>query len=292
MEFFQDTEKLVIKQKFEPLEALANAAANALDMDMLGGLGETANKYDVFTDDGGDKFRVIETSEYCGCTGRACCRPNHELKLHVFAPGKSSSEEVMFFERPCKCGQCCACHNICMQEMHVFDGPEAMGNRIGYITQPFLGGGLSPTVHIMEREEDEEPVATVTANAVCCIGGLCCDHTFEVTDAQGNVIGKIIKTKPSDIGQFAQELVSDADVFALEVNKDLDVKRKANIFAALHLIDYMFFENEGEVKLDAANQECSFKCCDLYCFGCVCPCNCSCGGKDEEEEENPDLASG
>lgn len=289
MESFQDTHKLIIKQKFEPLEALANAAANALDLDALGALGETANKYDVFTDDGGDKFRVIESSEYCGCTGRVCCRPNHELKLHVFAPGQSSSTEVMFFDRPCKCGQCCAFHDSCQQEMHVFDGPETMGNRIGYIKQPFMGGGLSPTVHIMDREDAEEPVATVKANAVCCIGGLFCDHTFEVTDPDGNVIGKIVKTKPSGFGQFAQELVSDADVFALEfTDPNLDNRKKANIFAALHLIDYMFFENEGELKLDAANQECSFKCCDLYCLGCVCPCNCNCGGKDEKEGEEGD----
>ena len=70
METFAETHKLIIKQKFEPLEAMANAAANALDLDMLGGLGETANKYEVFTNDGGDKFRVIETSELCGCTGK------------------------------------------------------------------------------------------------------------------------------------------------------------------------------------------------------------------------------
>jgi hypothetical protein len=286
MESFHDTEKLIIKQKFEPLEALANAAANALDLDALGGLGEIANKYDVFTNDGGDKFRVIESSEYCGCTGRACCRPNHALQLHVFAPGESTDTEVMFFDRPCKCGQCCAFCDICRQEMHVFDGPESKGNRIGYIKQPFMGGGLSPTLHIMEREEDEEPIATVKANAVCCIGGLCFDHTFEVTDGQGNVLGKIIKTKPSDLGQFAKELVSDADVFALEFNdKNMDVKKKANMFAALHLIDYMFFENEGEVKLDAVNQECSFKCCDLYCLGCVCPCTCTCGGNDDDYDE-------
>lgn len=285
MESLHETQKLIIKQKFEPLEALANAAANALDLDMLGGLGETANKYDVYTDNGGDKFRVIETSEYCGCTGRACCRPNHALQLHVYSPGDSTNSEVMFFDRPCKCGQCFSVCDICRQEMTVYDGPESKGNKIGYIKQPFMGGGLSPTVHIMDREgEDQEPVATVKANAVCCIGGLFCDHTFEVTDRDGRVIGKIIKTKPSDLGQFAKELASDADVFALEfVDQGADTKTKANMFAALHLIDYMFFENEGELKLDAVNQECSFKCCDLYCLGCVCPCTCNCGGKDEEE---------
>mmetsp|Transcript_46208 Transcript_46208/g.111999 ORF Transcript_46208/g.111999 Transcript_46208/m.111999 type:complete len:294 (-) Transcript_46208:125-1006(-) len=287
MDTFAETSKLIIKQKFEPLEALANAAANALDLDMLGGLGETANHYDVYTDDGGDKFRVIETSEYCGCcNGRAICRPNHKLQLRVFEPSKSNSTEAMVFDRPCKCGQCCAILDICRQEMTVFEGPEINGNVIGYIKQPILGGLLSPTLDLMDREESEEAYATIKANAVCCIGGVCCDHSFEVTDKNGTVVGKIVKTKPSSLGEFAKEMASDADAFALELNQEasLTAQQKANIFAGLYLIDYMFFENEGELKLDAVNQECSVKCCDMYCCGCVCPCSCNCGGNDDDED--------
>lgn len=67
-----DTERLIIQQEVELLEAGANAAANAVGMDALGALGEQANKYDIFTDTGGKKFRVIETSEYCGFTGKRC----------------------------------------------------------------------------------------------------------------------------------------------------------------------------------------------------------------------------
>mmetsp|Transcript_46207 Transcript_46207/g.111995 ORF Transcript_46207/g.111995 Transcript_46207/m.111995 type:complete len:346 (-) Transcript_46207:1807-2844(-) len=287
MDTFSETHKLIIKQKFEPLEAMANAAANALDWDMLGGLGETANKYDVFTNDGGDKFRVIETSELCGCTGRACCRPNHKLQLHVYEPSKSNTEEAMVMDRPFKCGQCCAICDICRPEMTVFEGKEINGHKIGYIKQPILGGYLSPTLEIMDREEDEEPYAIIKSNAICCIGGLFFDHSFEVTDKEGNLVGKIVKTRPDSIGQFATELATDADVFALELNQNssLTAQQKANIFAGLYLIDYMFFENEGELKLDAVNRECSFKCCDLYCCGCVCPCSCNCGGSDDEDED-------
>jgi len=141
MESLQETEKLIVKQKFEALEAMANVAANALDMDALGNLGEVANKYDVYdAGNGGSKFKVVEESDYCGLTGRCCCNPNHELSLHVFAPSHSPSKEVMFFDRPCKCGQCCSVCDICRQEMVISDGNR---NQIGYIKQPFLGGGLS-----------------------------------------------------------------------------------------------------------------------------------------------------
>lgn len=191
----------------------------------------------------------------------------------------------MVLDRPFKCGQCCAILDICRPEMTIYEGREIDGNKIGFIQQPIMGGYLSPTLEVMDREE-EEPYATIKANAICCIGGLFFDHTFEVTDKNGNLVGRIVKTKPDSIGKFATELATDADVFALELNQNstLTARQKANIFAGLYLIDYMFFENEGELKLDAVNKECSFKCCDLYCCGCVCPCSCDCSrGKDKED---------
>ena len=140
---------------------------------------------DVYTDDGGDKFRVIEESDYCGLTGRCCCNPNHALKLHIFAPGVSDKDEVMIFDRPCKCGQCCSCCNICRQEMTVRDGE---GGTLGYIKQPFLGGGFAPKLEVMERSEDNsgEHYATVEYDGFCCVAGLCCDHTFVLNDSDGN----------------------------------------------------------------------------------------------------------
>ena len=98
-------------------------------------------------------------------------------------------------------------------------------------------------------------------------------------------MGKIVKERPGNLSQVAKELATDADNFTMYVEKNMDVKKKATMLAALHLIDYMFFENEGELKLDAVNKECSFKCCDLYCCGCVCPCSCNCGGDSDDDED-------
>ncbi|KAL7574466.1 hypothetical protein ACA910_015834 [Epithemia clementina (nom. ined.)] len=266
---FQETTKLVIKQKFEALEALANAAANAVGMGALGALGEIANKYDAYTDDGGLKFRVVESSEYCGLTGRCCCKPNHKLQLHVYHEG----EEVVYIDRGCKCGQCCSFHECCRQEMTVYQGPGE-GSKLGHIMEPTGGGGFSPTLQVMDRDENQ--VATIKAKAFCCIGGICCDHTFEITDAQGNVVGKIIKTKPDSLGAFAKEMVSDADVFSMDIPKEMAPEQKAAMLASLHLIDYWLFEGEGDFVCDIVNQSCSVKCCDLYCFGCVWPCSCTC----------------
>eukprot|EP00543_Licmophora_paradoxa_P004091 CAMPEP_0202450766 /NCGR_PEP_ID=MMETSP1360-20130828/9326_1 /ASSEMBLY_ACC=CAM_ASM_000848 /TAXON_ID=515479 /ORGANISM="Licmophora paradoxa, Strain CCMP2313" /LENGTH=308 /DNA_ID=CAMNT_0049069149 /DNA_START=120 /DNA_END=1046 /DNA_ORIENTATION=- len=296
LEVLRDTDKLVIKQEVELLEAFAQNAANALDLDALGALGETANRYNVYTADGTQQFKVIESSEACGFNdccipnGRICCRPNHKLQLHVYEPEYKQDEAVMVFDRPCKCGQCCSFCDICRQEMRVYGGgSDAVGDpsrQIAYIKQPIGGGGLSPSLEIMERDE-ETPMASVTANAICCIGGICCDHTFIVQDSDGNEIGKIVKERPENLQQFASEVATDADNFTMYVPSDLDPKKKAAMLASLHLVDYMLFEDEGDANFDFVNGNCKFKCCDLYCCGCVVPCSLSCGGGDDSEEGPP-----
>jgi hypothetical protein len=110
----QDTERLIIKQEVELMEAAIQAAANAVNLDALGAFGETANKYDIFTDDGGKKFRVIETSDYCGCTGRVCCRPNHALKLHVYLP------EIDTEVRYSVCSISCCCNYRLLTPFAIF----------------------------------------------------------------------------------------------------------------------------------------------------------------------------
>ena len=44
---------------------------------------------------------------------------------------------------------------------------------------------------------------------------MCSDHTFTVTDANGNYMGKIVKERPEGLAQVAKELGTDADNFTL-----------------------------------------------------------------------------
>lgn len=127
-------------------------------------------------------------------------------------------------------------------------------------------------------DRDGGDMATIKANAVCCIGGLCCDHTFMVEDPDGKPMGKLVKERPESLGELAAELASDADIFSMHVNKDIGPEKKATMLAALHLIDYWLFEQEGEVDANAVDQSVQCKICDMYCCGCICPCSCSCGG--------------
>ena len=69
-------------------------------------------------------------------------------------------------------------------------------------------------------------------------------------------IGKIVKEAPHDFEDLVQQGMTDADNFTMSYPKDIDPRLKAAMAAALLLIDYQFFEDEG----------------DCYCnpFRCVC----------------------
>lgn len=65
LDVLEETEKLFVKQKIETMEAVANAVAGAVGLGEFAALGETANKYDAYTSNGGKQFKVVETSERC-----------------------------------------------------------------------------------------------------------------------------------------------------------------------------------------------------------------------------------
>ena len=130
---------------------------------------------------------------------------------------------------------------------------------VAIVQQPLGGGGFVPTLHV-KLAEDADPIATIRGGC-CCVGGNCCDHTFTVSVPEGKgvrdeEIGKIIKEAPHDFEDLVQQGMTDADNFTMSYPKDIDPRLKAAMAAALLLIDYQFFEDEG----------------DCYCnpFRCVC----------------------
>ena len=197
-------------------------------------------------------------------------------------------KEVMMIDRPCYCGGCCACCDICQHKANLYSAPPGGGAAmvdetmlVASVRQPFMGGGLSPTLEVMDRDGTTK-LATVTGPA-CCIGGNCFDNTFDVTDASGNNIGQILKKKPTDFNDALAQGLSDADNFTLSVKPDLDKKVKAALMTSLLMLDYSFFEGEGDVSVNILEGSCSYKCCDMHCCGAVCPCSCTCSASGGEE---------
>jgi len=296
-----DTEKLFVKQKVDYLEALVSGAAGiagyaiggiagGMATDLIGGLGETGNVYNLFTQNGGH-FHVVEKSKRCswdGCipTGRACCRPNHELKLHIYHSASLRAKEIMLVDRPFKCaGCCCTCCDCCAQKATLYVAPEdgdvdEEGPPFAIVQQPICGGGCTPVLHLEDGMSGER-LATLTGPC-CCFGGNCCDHQFVVTrpgEGGDEEIGRVVKEKPQDFEQLVEQSITDADAFTMSVPKSESTKVKAAMMASLLLIDYMFFEDEGDCFCDPCTCACGYKCFDWYCCGCICPCGVKCGDR-------------
>ena len=92
-----------------------------------------------------------------------------------------------------------------------------------------------------------------------------------------------MKKKPDDFNDALAQGLSDADNFTLSVKPDLDKKVKAALMTSLLMLDYSFFEGEGDVSVNILEGSCSYKCCDMHCCGAVCPCSCTCSASGGEE---------
>ena len=141
---------------------------------------------------------------------------------------------------------------------------------VAIVQQPLGGGGFVPTLHV-KLAEDADPIATIKGGC-CCVGGNCCDHTFTVSVPDGDEakdIGKIIKEAPHDFEDLVQQGMTDADNFTMSYPKDIDPRLKAAMAAALLLIDYQFFEDEGDCYCNPFRCVCGYKCCVCSMCGCL-----------------------
>ena len=149
---------------------------------------------------------------------------------------------------------------------------------VGFATQPFLAGGLTPTLTVMERQPTGfRSLATV--KGPCLFGGcleLCRSTKFSIAPAAavgGHVVegslGRIVKRKPTDLAGNLREAVTDADVYTLELPPaaQLSAHQKALLLGTLLLADYMYFERDGAC-CDANG--CTL--CLVHCGGCLLPC--------------------
>lgn len=193
------------------------------------------------------------------------------------------------------CLGCFACHPTCSDGMYLHAGAVAIepGKAkaanpacVSFASQPFMGGGFTPTVNIMERASNTGPEAAWSTLAKvegpCVFGGcreLCQSSKFDVssltpaamdTKVQTADLATIVKRKPTDMMGALRELATDADVYTLVFSPTarLAPQQKASMLAALILTDFMFFERD-----DAACSSRGCNLCNIYCGGCLCPCS-------------------
>ena len=291
--FLNPLRKLVINQHIKVLEAIT------------GGCIEQANTYTVFDAEAGRPvFLVQEESDNCS---RCCCAPVHSFALKFLAinPDGSPGGVLMTMERngntlsnPCnKWLCCCNLAELCSDGFSLHAGdvshPDGPGhfpkqNQIGWANQPSLGGGLTPTVQLMERQE---LASFAIVEGPTCFGGcseLCFSSPFQIS--RGPAVNlplkrgdsaRIVKQKPSGFGGALREALTDSDVYTMEyTDPNLNPYQKATELAALFMVDYMFFEQDnGMCKQE--DGKIKITCFICYCFGCLCPCNLVLGGNND-----------
>ncbi|KAH8047938.1 hypothetical protein JL720_15960 [Aureococcus anophagefferens] len=129
---------------------------------------------------------------------------------------------------------------------------------------------------VKQKIETMEAVANAVAGAVGLGEFAALGETANKYDAYTSNGGRQSRRRRAT-GELVQQSLTDADNFVLNFPKDTDKKTKAAMLSSLLLLEYMFFEDEGAFACDPVNCACKFKCCDLYCCGCLTPCSCSCG---------------
>eukprot|EP01062_Namystynia_karyoxenos_P001511 TRINITY_DN10515_c0_g1_i8.p1 TRINITY_DN10515_c0_g1~~TRINITY_DN10515_c0_g1_i8.p1 ORF type:complete len:423 (+),score=131.04 TRINITY_DN10515_c0_g1_i8:86-1270(+) len=265
---------LGIKQKVSIVEALG-------DVGGCEGCCEKENEYEVYDQQHAQMiFYVKEKSELCGCTGRCCCQPAHELTLEI-SQGKGQPP-IMQVERPFKCCQVCpAWMDCCRQEATLVVG----GQTYGGMQQPTCGGGCKPQLDIKSGSLDSDPFAIVRGPC-CCFGGItemCCDQDFPVLDGkEESDVAQITKERPEGFKQAMQELMTDSDIYTLKFkNPSTSPKEKLLLLASVLLLDYMFFEENKPWECNPIEQSCSVTCFNWYICGCLLPCTVTCSGSDD-----------
>jgi hypothetical protein len=197
-----------------------------------------------------------------------------------------------------KCVGCYACTDCCTDGMTLVAGSvphedtkqigkamiDALDPKmtIGSARVPIGGGGLSPTLHIIERGA-AEPFAKV--QGPMCFGGcseFCFDFEFPVSKFTGpNKAGDlavITKKKPGDLAGIAREGLTDADVFTVEFkDPNLTAEQKALFLSSTLLNDYTYFERGGGDMCGTESNgnggtQFYINFCNCYCYGVLCPC--------------------
>jgi len=80
-----------------------------------------------------------------------------------------------------------------------------------------------------------------------CTYSICGDVEFKVLSPDGSTeVGKISKQWSG----LLREAFTDSDNFGISFPMDLDVRMKATLLGALFLIDFMFFEKQGNKEQD------------------------------------------
>ncbi|EDV39851.1 uncharacterized protein Dana_GF10228 [Drosophila ananassae] len=208
LEYLTALDQLLVSQKIEKLELLTGF--------------ESKNRFKVKNSLGQNVYYAYEESDCCTRNLLGRSRPFEMKILDNF------QNEVLHLRRPFRCEILC-CFPSCMNAVEVSAPP---GQVIGTVEQ--VCTFLRPKFNIRNSFGD----IVLRIEGPLCPCKCFSDTNFKVLSANNEEIGKISK-QWSGLGR---ELFTDADYFSVSFPLNLDVRMKALMFAALFLIDVVYYE--------------------------------------------------
>ena len=213
LEYLATLDQVLVKQKVELLEAFTGC--------------ETKNRYKILDPQGRQIFYAKEDTD---CCTRQCCSNSHPFDMKLT---DGNQQEVIHFERPLACSSCC--FPCCLQAISVQSPP---GSVVGSVEQNW-------SIWIPKYNIKDETGQTVYyiegpwCTRSCCCGNV--DFKIYEGDDDSKEVGRISKQWSG----LAKEYFTDADNFGIVFPAGANAKMKATLLGACMLIDFMFFEKEG-----------------------------------------------
>jgi len=221
LEYLTMIDKLLAQQKKDLLEVLTGWEEN--------------NRYVIRNAAAQQVYYAFENTDFCM---RCCCGSKRGFKIHIV---DNMNQEVIRVSREFKCCAGCSwCSDCCDCCTHEVKCETPTGELLGYVRQSRTF--WKPYFDILDSERRK----VLSIQGPCCIwNGVCCpcDNNFDVVSLDGTTqVGAVTK----QYGGFLQEMFTDATNFSINFPMDLHVKIKATLLCALFLIDFMFFEADGD----------------------------------------------
>ena len=219
LDIFSNMDSIQVKQEIELLEIITGFETNNR-YKIYGAL--KLQKADAETEARMEELTATEDTPVitrCGCGD---CRPATIVLTNSF------DQKILTMQRNLRMQACC--FPCCLQKMDVF-GPQ--DELLGSINQ--MWSLLRPNLRV--KGEDGKMLFKIRGPNCPC-GKVSFNIYSEEVPGKKVEVGSISK----DWGGTIKEFHTDADDFGIIFDKDLSVKEKALLFAALFLIDYMYFE--------------------------------------------------
>ena len=188
---------------------------------------EEANQYTVYDERNQEQFKVIEYKGGCTeCITRQCLKDKRPFTLFVTHQGKRWLKIVRKY-------------SCCLQEIRVYEDDDRAPTDV--IDDKAVLGSVVQKWTLFSRsfyvlDDSGAVLLEISTN-------LCNPYNFRIFH-NGAEVGEIKK----EWSGFGQELLTDADNFGFNMDKNLSERTKALLLSAVFLIDFMYFEDNAPVQ--------------------------------------------